>query len=220
MIDLAQLDKIRSKLPPEVKLVAVSKFKSPDAIKEAYNAGILDFGENRPQELKVKSELLPADIRWHFIGHLQTNKIKMIIDKVYLIHSIDSIKLLRAVNKEASKRDIVVNCLLQVYIASEESKQGMSEEEVAEVCSCQDQYENVRICGLMGMASFTDNKQKVGGEFRSLKTFFDLIKDKYFKENNLFSELSIGMSGDYLIAVENGATMVRIGSLIFGARDV
>lgn len=220
MIDFVKLDEINRTLPPKVRLVAVSKFKPAEIVKEAYDAGIRDFGENRPQELKTKSELLPQDIRWHFIGHLQTNKIKMIVDRVYLIHSVDSIRLLAAVNKEAAKRDIVVNCLLQVYIASEESKQGMSKEEVEEVCSQLDQYKNVRICGLMGMASFTDDKRKVEGEFEFIKRLFDVIKEKYFKENEAFKELSIGMSGDYKIAVEHGATMVRIGSMIFGAREV
>lgn len=218
MIDLIQLDEIRGNLPPEVKLVAVSKFKPSDVVKEAYDAGIRDFGENRPQELKTKSDLLPEDIRWHFIGHLQTNKIKMIIDKVYLIHSVDSLKLLRTINKEAAKRDVVVNCLLQVYIASEETKQGMSEEEVEEVCASPGQYENVRICGLMGMASFTQDNHKVEEEFKLLKSLFDLLKERYFNGVDSFRELSIGMSGDYKIAIENGATMVRIGSLIFGER--
>jgi PLP dependent protein len=218
MIDIVQLDKIKQNLPSEVKLVAVSKFKPAEIVREAYDVGLRDFGENRPQELNSKSELLPDDIKWHFIGHLQTNKIKMIINKVYLIHSIDSIKLLKAVNKEAANRNIVVNCLLQVYIASEETKQGLLQDEVDEVCSQLDQYGNVRICGLMGMASFTDDRHKVEDEFSSLKQLFDNIKEKYFEKNGVFKELSIGMSGDYNIAIEHGATMVRIGSLIFGAR--
>jgi len=219
MINKKELDIILNNLPSETKLVAVSKFKPNEFILDAYNYGLRDFGESRPQELAKKMVEIPNEgINWHFIGHLQTNKIKMIIDKVHLIHSIDSPKLLAAVNKEAANHDIIVNCLLQIYIAKEESKQGFSNEELEQVVLNIGEYANVRICGLMGMASFTSNKSIVASEFSTLKEIFDTLKNGSFANNSHFKELSMGMSGDYLTAIEHGSTIVRIGSLIFGDR--
>lgn len=218
MIHKANIESLLRNLPPSVKLVAVSKFKPAEEILEAYRAGIKDFGENRPQELKWKMDELPGDINWHFIGHLQTNKIKMIIDKVHLIHSVDSLRLLSEINREAFKRGITVNCLLQVYIAAEDTKQGLSQEELNEIMSVRENFGSVRICGLMGMASFTDNQEVVRAEFRHLKNVFESAKSEYFGSDNNFCHISMGMSGDYNIAVEEGSTVVRIGSLIFGER--
>lgn len=218
MIDKKAIDIILNNLPSETKLVAVSKFKPNESILEAYNYGLKDFGENRPQELSKKMDQLPSDINWHFIGHLQTNKIKMIIDKVHLIHSIDSEKLLAAVNREAAKRNIIVNCLLQLYVAQEDSKQGLSKEELEQIVLNISEYSNVRICGLMGMASFTANQKIVAQEFANLKMVFDTLRDGAFASNEQFKELSMGMSGDYLTAIELGSTLVRIGSLVFGDR--
>jgi len=218
MINREVLHKIKSDLPPNTKLVAVSKFKPVETIFEAYNEGQRDFGENRPQELYKKMQELPSDIRWHFIGHLQTNKIKYIIEKVSLIHSVDSIKLLAEIDKEAKKRNIIVNCLLQIYIAKEESKQGLSESELYEIINSKAVYENVRFCGLMGMASLTEDTNEVKREFAYLASLFDKIKGEYFSDDPGFKEKSMGMSGDYKIALDYGTTLIRIGSLIFGDR--
>lgn len=218
MIHKANIDSLLRNLPPSVKLVAVSKFKPAEEILEAYKEGIKDFGENRPQELKWKMDELPDDINWHFIGHLQTNKIKMIIDKVHMIHSVDSMRLFSEINREALKRGITVNCLLQVYIAAEDTKQGLSQEELNEILSVRENFGSVRICGLMGMASFTENQEVVRAEFRHLKNVFESAKSEYFGSDNNFCNISMGMSGDYSIAVEEGSTIVRIGSLIFGER--
>ncbi|MDO9680247.1 MAG: YggS family pyridoxal phosphate-dependent enzyme [Bacteroidales bacterium] len=219
MILKENIDSIRKNLPPGVKLVAVSKFKPIEEIMEVYKFGIKDFGENRPQELSKKMNELPEEINWHFIGHLQTNKIKMIIDRVYLIHSVDSQKLLSEINKEAIKRDLRVNCLLQIYIASEETKQGLSEAELIEILDMKSLFTNINFKGLMGMASFTDNQDKVRGEFKYLRGLFNSVKQSYFADDSMFSEISMGMSGDYQIAAEEGSTFVRIGSLIFGERE-
>lgn len=218
MINREALHKIKSNLPPNTKLVAVSKFKPVETILEAYNEGQRDFGENRPQELSKKMDELPSDVRWHFIGHLQTNKIKYIIDKVFLIHSVDSVKLLEEINKEALKRNLKVNCLLQVYIAKEETKQGLSETELTDIVGSKERFEAVRICGLMGMASFTEDKEEIKREFSYLSNLFDNIKLDYFSNDPYFQEKSMGMSGDFEIALEFGSTLVRIGSLIFGER--
>lgn len=218
MIFKENIDIIKKNLPPGVKLVAVSKFKPAKEIISAYNQGIRDFGENRPQELSSKYHELPGDIKWHFIGHLQTNKVKLIVDKVYLIHSVDSLKLLKEINKEAAKRGITVDILLQIYIASEESKQGLSKEELEEILIQRAGFGNIRIRGLMGMATFTEDSEKIRGEFRYLHYLFHEIKQAYFPGESSFSELSMGMSGDYIIAAEEGSTIVRIGSLIFGER--
>jgi hypothetical protein len=216
--DLDSIKKLILNLPPGLKLVAVSKFKPIQEILLAYNEGIRDFAESRPQELKQKMDILPGDICWHFIGHLQSNKIKMIIERVSLIHSVDSLKLLWEIDKEAGKRGLVKDILLQVFIASEETKQGLNQDELKEILDQKGRFPNIRFCGLMGMASFTLNRDIIRGEFAGLKDLFDRVKREYFAECNNFCELSMGMSGDYQIAAEEGSTIVRIGSLIFGDR--
>lgn len=211
---------IREHIPAYVKLVCVSKFHPDSTIIEAYNAGERIFGESRVQELVEKQERLPKDIHWHFIGHLQTNKVKYIVPFVELIHGVDSLKLLSEINKQAEKINRVVNCLLQVHIATEETKFGFSAAEVLDL------YQNktlsnlsfIRVCGLMGMATFTDNHQQVRKEFISLKSLYDTVKRDYTAQNDHFSEISMGMSDDFQIAIEEGSTMVRIGSSIFGQR--
>lgn len=214
------LQEVRKELPPEVKLVAVSKFQPNEAILEAYQAGQRVFGESRAQELKMKYEVLPKDIQWHFIGTLQTNKIKYIISYVSLIHGIDSFKLLEEVNKHAFKAGRIVNCLLQLHIAQEETKFGFSYDECMKMLQEQKwkTLSNVQICGLMAMASNTDDEKQIIDEFRSLKDFFDEVKNKHFAAKQSFRELSMGMSDDYKLAIEEGSTMVRIGSKIFGER--
>ena len=206
---------IKDGLPLTVTLVAVSKFKSNEDILEAYNAGQRDFGENRPQELMKKMAELPSDIRWHFIGHLQTNKIKMVIAQSYLIHSVDSERLFDELNREALKRGLVKDILLQLYIAKEESKQGLSCEELNTILRKRGDYPALRICGLMGMASFVDDMSVVRAEFADLKQKFEELKSSEFSDDPYFSILSMGMSGDYNIAIEQGSTLVRIGSTIF-----
>ncbi|HMQ08236.1 MAG TPA: YggS family pyridoxal phosphate-dependent enzyme [Saprospiraceae bacterium] len=204
-----------------VMLVAVTKTQPVKVIMQAYDAGYRDFGENRVQELLEKHESLPQDIRWHLIGSLQRNKVKHIAHFIYLIHSIDSLKLLKEVNKEAGKFQRIIDVLLQIKIAQEYTKNGMSEAEAIELISSADylEMEHVRICGLMGMATLTDDKDQVRKEFQNLKTFFDLLKKQFFKAVTDFKYLSMGMSGDYDIAIEEGSNMVRIGSLIFGERS-
>lgn len=225
----SNLYKLNSELPPSTKLVAVSKFKPVEAIMEAYQAGQRVFAESRPQELKMKAEALPKDIEWHFIGHLQTNKVKMVVPYTTLIHSIDSEKLLFEVADYATKHEMETSVLLEVFIATEESKQGFSPEEVLDLLnriegdsSLKGRLSSVKIRGLMGMASFTDDKGQIRGEFSQLTSLFDEIKKRASERNlswlNHFSELSFGMSGDYRIAVEMGSTMVRIGTSIFGNR--
>lgn len=219
MINTDFLNKlINETLPSTTKLVAVSKFKSISEINEVYNYGVRNFGESRPQELKEKMDLLPKDIIWHFIGHLQRNKIKMIIDRVDLIHSVDSIKLLDDINKIALNRGIIKDILLQPYIAQEDTKQGLEIEELWSIINKKESYSGVRICGLMGMASNTDNISIVESEFSNLKQLFDIAKERYFAQDNYFKEISMGMSNDYQIGIKYGATLVRIGSLIFGDR--
>ena len=214
------LNKIKSTLPAGVRLVAVSKTKPESDIMEAYNAGHRIFGENHAQEMKQKHADLPADIEWHFIGHLQTNKIKYIIDYVKLIHSIDSANLLQTVNKEAAKHNVVVDCLLQFHIATEETKFGMNLDEARQLLESDEfrAMKNVRICGVMGIGSLTDNTEQTNREFANLKQIFDTLKADYFSANEEFKELSMGMSGDYQLAIAHGSTMVRVGSSIFGQR--
>lgn len=216
-----QLEKIKNELPQHVKLIAVSKTHPVSVIMEAYNAGHKIFGENRVQELISKYDEMPKDIEWHLIGHLQTNKVKYIAPFVSLIHSVDSLKLLSVIDKEAQKCNRVIDCLLQVYIASEETKFGLSADELHELLQNQEfeQLQNVRVCGLMGMATFTDNMEQVRMEFRFLKKLFNEVKQTYFQNQPWFKELSMGMSSDYRIAIEEGSTMVRIGSNIFGHRS-
>jgi pyridoxal phosphate enzyme (YggS family) len=211
---------LRSELDAKkITLVAVSKTKPVEDIKELYDLGHRDFAENYVQELEEKHKQLPADIRWHFIGHLQTNKVKQIASFVQLIHSADSLKLLKEINKQAEKNNRVIGCLLQVYIAQEETKFGLDEEELDALISQyeNEQMKNIKISGLMGMASFTDDMDKVRKEFQYLKTLFDK-QTKPQTSNFKLQTLSIGMSADYKIAIEEGSNMVRIGSLLFGER--
>ena len=214
------LEKTRATVPEGVTLVAVSKTKPISDIQEAYDAGQRVFGENYPQEMRDKHEALPKDIQWHFIGHLQTNKIKYIIPYVTLIHSIDTANLLEAVNKEAKKHERMVDCLLQFHIAQEETKFGLDLNETRELLDSDafKQMKNVRICGVMGMGTFTDDMEEVRKEFKHLKAIFDTLKKDYFADQPQFKELSMGMSEDYPIAIEEGATLIRVGSKIFGAR--
>ena len=214
------LERIKETVPNGVTLVAVSKTKPVSDIQEAYDAGQRAFGENYPQEMRDKHEVLPADIQWHFIGHLQTNKIKYIIPFVTLIHSIDTANLLEAVNKEARKHNRVVDCLLQFHIAQEETKFGLDLNEARQLLDSElfKQMENIRICGVMGMATFTDDEVEIRNEFKHLKAIFDTLKNEYFADHLQFKEISMGMSEDYPIAIEEGATMICVGSKIFGAR--
>jgi len=206
----------------DVSLVAVSKIKPASDIKTLYELGQRDFGENYVQEMTEKAALLPADIRWHFIGHLQSNKVKYIVPFVYMIHGVDSFKLLGEINRQAVKHNRSVRCLLQVHIAEEETKFGLDEKEVIDLLEFytaqKEQLGNVLICGLMGMSSFSEDMDKVRAEFRKLKTIFEVIRKTYFLGDEYFSILSMGMSGDYRIAIEEGSNMVRIGSLLFGKR--
>lgn len=216
-----QIEAIKRELPPHVKLVAVTKTHPVDTIMQAYSTGHKIFGENKVQDLVSKYDLMPKDVEWHLIGHLQTNKVKYIAPFVSLIHSVDSLKLLSVIDKEAQKCNRIIDCLLQVYIASEETKFGLSADELHELLQSPEleQLQNVRVCGLMGMATFTDNMQQVRMEFRFLKNLFDEVKLRYFSAKPWFKDLSMGMSNDYRIAVEEGSTMVRIGSNIFGHRS-
>ena len=212
---------LREQIPPQVKLVAVSKTKAVSDIMVAYNTGQRIFGENRVQELLKKKDLLPADIEWHLIGHLQTNKVKLVVPFVSMIQSVDSFRLLKTINDEARKTGRIVNCLLQLHIASEETKFGFSFPEVTEmlVDSAFRTLDSIRICGVMGMATFTDDEDTVKGEFRYLADCFRKLKTAYFLNDAGFKEISMGMSGDFAIAISEGSTMVRIGSLIFGERN-
>lgn len=216
-----QIKKINNELPSTVKLVAVSKFNPVDAIQEAYNAGQRIFGESRPQELVQKVSQLPDDVQWHFIGHLQTNKLKMVLPYVSLVHSVDSERLLMEIEKYAVKNGLKVKCLLEMFVAQEESKQGFSREELMALLDKLDQnpLQGVEICGLMGMASFVEDREQIRREFEELRSAFSEIKEKYISAHPNFNELSMGMSGDYKIAIECGSTMVRIGTTIFGARN-
>jgi PLP dependent protein len=204
----------------KVTLVVVSKTYPAEKIKQVYDAGHRDFGENKVQELLVKYELLPPDIHWHLIGHLQSNKVKYIAPFIHLIHSVDSLALLKEINKQGQKINRVIDCLLQVYIAAEETKFGLDEEELLALLNDDSyfQFANVRIRGLMGMATFSDNQSQVRSEFRKLKQLFDYLKANHFMGDLNFDTLSMGMSGDYQIAIEEGSTMVRVGSAIFGER--
>ena len=213
--------KIKSHLPEGVKLIAVSKFHPIETISEAYDAGQRIFGENRVQELIAKQPLLPDDIEWHFIGTLQTNKVKFIAPFVSMIQSVDTLKLMQEINHQAEKCNRVIRVLLEVHIAEEESKHGFSPEDCKTffVNGIPAKFKNIEVCGLMGMATFTDNKEQVRREFGTLHALFREIKLMLPATGNAsFSELSMGMSDDYLIAIEEGSTMVRIGSSLFGTR--
>ncbi|NNC84003.1 MAG: YggS family pyridoxal phosphate-dependent enzyme [Flavobacteriales bacterium] len=215
------LKAIRESLPDHVTLVAVSKTKPVEMIREAYDAGQRDFGENRPQEMQSKHKELPEDIRWHMIGHLQTNKVKYIIDFVHLIHAVDSIRLLEEIEKRAARIGRKVDVLLQVHIAQEEAKYGFDDKELKELISSGELtgFEHVNVRGLMGMATFTDDMRQVRSEFKMLKKFHDSILELEDDKKLDMNTLSIGMSGDFEVAIEEGSTMVRIGSSIFGARN-
>lgn len=210
---------ILKSIPEKVKLVAVSKTKPIENILEAYNSGYKIFGENKVQELVEKYNVLPKDIEWHMIGHLQTNKVKYIVPFVSLIHAIDSEKLINEINKESLKINKVTNCLLQIKIAKEDTKFGLSIENAIEIIKNKEKYKNVNICGLMGMATYTDDKNQISEEFNLLNSTFIEISEKYFINEPYFKEISMGMSGDYKIAIENGSTIIRVGSSIFGNRN-
>lgn len=214
------LTEIKSSLPEAVVLVAVSKTKPVEMILEAYEAGQRDFGENRPQEMRSKYEVLPKDIRWHMIGHLQTNKVKYIIDFVHLIHSVDRLELIEEIEKRASRIGRKVDCLLQIHIAQEAQKYGFDKEEIMKLIQegAFDRFEHVNIKGLMGMGTFTEDEEQLRKEFRILKNLHEsILESKNIKALDM-SAISMGMSGDYALAVEEGSTMVRIGSSIFGTR--
>ena len=215
------IQEIRKNIPANVSLVCVSKFHPENAVMEAYKAGERIFGESRVQELMEKQPNLPADIQWHFIGHLQTNKIRYVVPFVSLIHGVDSFKVLREINKQAEITGRVVHCLLQVHIADEETKFGFTTGELKEMLDSDEfsKLKNIEIDGLMGMATLTNDTSKIRHEFRSLKNLKDEIKQLYFAHNKSFNELSMGMSDDYKIAIEEGSTMIRIGTSIFGTRE-
>lgn len=215
-----RLSELLQKIPAKVTLVAVSKTKPVAVILEAYDFGQRDFGENKVQELVDKNEQLPKDIRWHLIGHLQSNKVKYIAPFVHLIHSVDSLKLLKEINKQGVKNHRTINCLLQFHIAREETKFGLNLAEAIELLESDDfkNFNHVRICGVMGMASFTEDYELIRAEFRTLKGNYSTLKERFFNDSNYFKELSFGMSSDYSIAIEEGCTMIRVGSTLFGER--
>lgn len=217
----ANLHKLKENIPGHVELVAVSKTKPASMVRDLFEEGHLDFGENKVQDLVEKQEELPGEIRWHMIGHLQSNKVKYIAPFVYLVHGVDSLKLLKVIEKEGRKNDRRINCLLQVHIARESSKYGLSEEELEELLTSEafHNMEFVSLRGLMGMATFTDNSDVVREEFQNLKRIFEQLKSDHFQEHPEFSILSMGMSGDYETAIEEGSNMIRVGSLIFGPRQ-
>ena len=217
------LIEIKSQLPTHVTLVAVSKTKPLADLMEAYDAGQRIFGENKIQEMIEKWEQMPKDIEWHMIGHVQTNKVKFMAEYVSLIHGVDSMKLLQEINKQAKKHNRVIDCLLQIHIAEEETKFGLDELELEEILkqiqNDKNEFENIRIVGLMGMATFTENQNQIEKEFNHLKTLFDKLNTIPFTQNLKPNILSMGMSGDYELAISCGSTMVRIGSSIFGSRN-
>ena len=209
------ISRFRAELPENVRLVAVSKTKSNEEIMEAYQAGQRVFGENKIQDMVAKQEALPKDIQWHMIGHVQTNKVKYMAPFVDLIHGIDSLKLLKEVNKQALKNERRIDSLLQLHIAEEESKFGLSESEAEEALALAAEWEHVKVIGLMGMATFTEDKAQISAEFRGLKNFFDRQQAQHPE----LKILSMGMSGDYLLAIAEGSNMIRVGSKIFGPRN-
>ncbi len=214
------ITKLHELIPAGVKLVAVSKFKPKELLLEAYEIGFRAFGENYVQELVDKYEALPKDIEWHFIGHLQTNKVKYIAPFVHLIHSVDSFKLLREIDKQGVKNERVIECLVQIYIAKEDSKTGMDKSEYLEMIDSEEfkSLKNIKVRGLMGMSTFTENMDLIREEFRSLKDLFKQTRN-IRTDNFSLEEISMGMSGDWQLAVEEGSTMIRVGSSIFGSRS-
>jgi pyridoxal phosphate enzyme (YggS family) len=222
-MDIAKnISDIKKTLPEGVKLVAVSKTRPGEDILAAYHSGHKIFGENKVQDLAQKYEELPKDIEWHFIGHLQRNKVKYIAPFVHLVHGVDSLKLLKVIDKEGAKNKRVIPCLLQFHIAEEETKFGLSVDEARDLLNSEEfkSVKNAGIRGVMGMATYTDNNEQVAKEFRMLKNIFNTLKNEYFSNSKDFSEISMGMSADYPLAVKEGSTMVRVGSKIFGARNV
>jgi pyridoxal phosphate enzyme (YggS family) len=216
-----RIESLKRTLPLGVQLIAVSKYHPAEMIREAYDAGQRLFGENHVQEMAAKQPLLPADIQWHMIGHLQTNKVKYMISFVAMIHSVDSLKLLREINKQAQKVNRIVDCLLQLYVAQEDTKFGLTLEECRQMLAEGEwrQMNNVRLCGVMGMATNTNSDDEVKDEFIAIHNFFTEIKTQYFVNEPFFKEISMGMSNDYSLAVQCGSTMVRVGTSIFGARQ-
>ena len=215
------LHKVLSTIQPGIRLVAVSKFHPVSALQEAYDAGQRVFGESHVQELVEKQQLLPKDIEWHFIGHLQTNKVKYMASFISLIHAVDTMKLLKEIDKQAERNNRVIDCLLQIHIAKEETKFGFTPDELRTMLQEGEwkQFSHVRICGLMCMASNTDDVKQIADEFESVRMLFQEIKNEFFPTEETFKELSMGMSGDYEIAQQHGSTMVRVGTMIFGERN-
>jgi PLP dependent protein len=216
-----KFENVKHQIPDNVQLIAVSKTHPVESIKVCYDYGHRHFGENKVQELIAKKELLPGDIVWHMIGHLQTNKVKQIAPFVGLIHGVDTLKLLKTINKEGKKHNRIIPCLLQIHIAEEDTKFGFTTDELTVLFENNqlDGLENVEIRGLMGMATFTEDENHIRREFKSLKSIFDMMKQSRIFNGAHFKELSMGMSNDYRIAIEEGATMIRVGSAIFGDRD-
>ncbi len=215
------LNGLKAELPDHVELIAVSKTHPAEKVMEAYDTGHRHFGENKAQEMVAKSETMPSDIRWHLIGHLQRNKVKYIAPFVHLIHGVDSLKLLKEINKRAKQNERVIDCLIQVFIAKEDTKFGMDEKEVRTLIASTElqELEHIRVVGLMGMATNTDNTDQIKSEFKGLKQLFEDIKASDTPKHVEMNHLSMGMSGDYKLAIECGSTMVRVGSAIFGARN-
>lgn len=221
-MDIAEnIDAIKNKLPQGVKLVAVSKTKPNEDILEAYQVGQISFGENKVQDLVKKYEQLPKDIEWHFIGHPQTNKVKYIAPFIRLIHGVDSLKLLKVIDSEAKKNNREIGCLLQFHIAEEETKFGLTLSEAREILGSKEfkSFKNVIVAGVMGMATYTENEDEIRKEFRVLNAIFNTLKNEYFSDDKNFIEISMGMSDDYPVAIEEGSTLIRVGSKIFGERN-
>lgn len=215
-----QLNLVRAQIPEQVTLIAVSKTKPVSDLQAAYDAGQRHFGENKVQEMVEKAAQLPADIHWHLIGHLQTNKVKYMAAFVHLIHGVDSLKLLQEIDKQAKKAGRTQDVLLQFYIAQEDTKFGLDLQEAQDILDSLEfqQLKRIQVCGVMGMASNTSDEKQVAREFAELKKIFDSLQNKYFQDTPAFKEISMGMSGDYQLAIQNGSTMVRVGSKIFGGR--
>ncbi len=221
-MDIAHnLQAIHASIPPHVKLLCVSKFHPAEAILEAYNAGERCFGESRPQELQQKAPQLPADIEWHFIGNLQTNKVKTVVQHASLIHSVANIRLFDQIEKDAAKIDKIQDVLIELHVADEETKQGFTPQEATSLLTPDfvATHPHIRLRGVMGMASLTDNEAQIHSEFETIRECFNTLKNTVFADKAEFDQISIGMSGDYPIALEHGATIVRIGSAIFGNRN-
>lgn len=218
---LTALDQLKKEVNSNISIVAVSKTKPESAVLEAYNVGHLDFGENKVQEVVRKNESLPKDIRWHFIGHLQRNKVKNIAPFVHLIHSVDSLKLLKEIDKRAASNSRQINCLLQISIAEEESKFGLSPELLHQLLDSEDysNLQNIKVIGLMGMATNTKDEGTIRAEFSMLKNIFDATKKDHFLDSDSFNTLSMGMTSDFKLAIDEGSNMIRVGSLIFGERN-